>query len=705
MNELKELILLYLQKSKKKLHEKDLNSIINIDKGIKRKYLNSALKELEQEGKICRNDDNLYSIAPPNYHIVELLPTTGRSKKFYIDNKKYTIRASQLKGALDFDLVGVKIYNDESVKLTQIIKRNTGHIVCEMVTNNNGELIPKRIDDKLPIKIISKERKNLVDGNIVKLKIADEPIDGYFEAEMVEILGHRNDPNIEIKAIAASKDIPLDYSKEYYEALKDVPTETKEEDYKDRVDLRGENTFTIDCDTTKDMDDALSEVKKLDNGNYVLKVHIADVPSIIKPNSIFFKEARLRNISYYLSNYVIAMFHHKISNGICSLNPNVDRLTITFDMEINPNGEIVNYDIYKSVINSKKKMKYSDVNKILEENTMVEGYEPYVENLFLMKELSEIIEKNKVKGGYLEFVSNEINIKFDEKNNPIKFDKAISRSAEKLIENFMIMANVTGSQHLRWLNIPCVFRNHTEPDKEKLQSVVEALCEMGYSFLFKSNFRGSQKEIQILLDKIKKLDESVRAILSNLVLRAMKRAKYSPINEGHYALALKIYGQFTSPIRRLGDYLNLVFLHHYCFNDKFNNINELEEELDEMCKSINHSEIVAESAENMSLELEMSKYMEQYLNKQFVARIISMDHRGIKIMTEDNIIGYIDLEEFYKTNKLESNYFGRIGDEILVTAYWIDRLKNKIYFNFIKNLTLEKNGNHKGKHKTRVKHK
>ena len=703
MNELKELILLYLSHSKNKLHLNDLNNSLNIDKETKRKYLLDALIELELEGKIYRpEDNNHYSIAPKNYHIVELLPTVGRSKKFYIDNKKYFIGASKLNGALDFDHVGVIINRDDSVTVVRTIARNTGHVVCEMVANKNGELIPKRIDDKLPIKLNSKESKSLVEGDLIKVKLPLDSTDGVFEAELVEVIGHRNDPDIDVRAIAASKDIPIEFSKEYLEALDQIPTEVRKESYKDRVDLREEKTFTIDCDSTKDIDDAVS-IKLLENSNKELCVHIADLTDPVKPDSIFFKEAKMRNTSYYLNDYVIPMFHSKISNGICSLNEGVDRLATTIRLEIDNNGDVVNYDIFKSVINSKKKMKYSDVNKIVEENKMVEGYEPFKEDLFLMKELSELIEKTKINNGYLDFISNEINIKYDKKRNPISFDKAISRSAEKMIENFMIMANITYAEHLYWMNIPCVFRNHTEPDEEKLQNTVELLCEMGYSHLFKQNFKGSQKELQIILNKISKLDEG--AILSNLVLRAMKRAKYSPENAGHYALALKIYGQFTSPIRRLGDYLNHVFLDHYYFNKKVKNIDELEETLEEICADINHPEIIAESAEKMALELEMSKYMQEHLNKQFKARIISMDHKGIKIMTDDNIIGYIDLDEFYRTNKLETNYFGRIGDEILVTAYWIDRLRNRIFFNFNKNLTLEKSGHHKDKHKTRVKHK
>lgn len=702
MNELKELVLSYLNHSKRNLHLNDLNNSLNIDKETKRKYLLDALNELEMEGKIYRPENNHYSIAPKNYHIVELLPTVGRSKKFYIDNKKYFIGARKLNGALDFDHVGVIINRDDSVTVVRTISRNTGHVVCEMVANKNGELIPKRIDDKLPIKLNPKESKSLVEGDLIKVKLPLDSTDGVFEAELVEVIGHRNDPDIEIRAIAASKDIPLEFSKEYIEKLKDIPSELREEDYKDRTDLRDERIFTIDCDSTKDIDDACG-IKKLENGNYELTVCIADLPHYIKSDSIFFKEACKRNTSYYLSNYVIPMFHSKISNGICSLNPNVDRLATTIRMEITPECEVVNYDIFKSVINSKKKMKYSDVNKIVEENKMVEGYEPFKEDLLLMKELSDIIENNKINNGYLHFISNELDIKYDEDGNPIKFDKAISRSAEKLIENFMIIANITYIEHCYWMDIPCVYRNHVEPDEEKLQNTVELLCEMGYSHLFKQNFKGSQKEIQILLDKINKLEEG--NILSNLVLRSMKRAKYNPENAGHYALGLKTYGQFTSPIRRLGDYLNHTFLNHYYFNKKIKNINELEENLEEYCENINHSEIIAESAEKMSVELEMSKYMQKHLNKQFTARIISMDKKGIKIETKDNITGYIDLDEFYRTNKLETNYFGRIGDEILVTAYWIDRLRNRIFFNFNKNLTLEKSGHHKGKHKTRVKHK
>ena len=295
---------------------------------------------------------------------------------------------------------------------------------------------------------------------------------------MQKIIGHKDDPDIEIESIAAKYGFVKEFPQEVMDEVAKIPDKVLPEEIEGRIDLRDEIIFTIDGKDTKDMDDAVS-LKKDDKGNYILGVHIADVSHYVKEDSALFKEALKRGTSAYLIDSVIPMLPHELSNGICSLNPNVDRLTKTAQMTITPEGKIIDYEIFDSVIKSRKKMTYEDVNQILERNIQVEGYEEYEETLKLMNELSQILSYNSQKRGNIEFYSDELKVEVTKEGSPLDFIERHQGAAEKLIENFMIAANTSVTKYFSDMDVPFIYRVHAVPNGDKLIKALKTLKEEG----------------------------------------------------------------------------------------------------------------------------------------------------------------------------------------------------------------------------------
>ena len=486
------------------------------------------------------------------------------------------------------------------------------------------------------------------------------------------------------------------------EEIKNIPTEVSEEEIKDRIDLRNECIFTIDGKDTKDIDDAISLVK-LPNGNFELGVHIANVSHYVKKGSAIFEDAYNRGTSVYLLNYVIPMLHHKLSNGICSLNPNEDRLARSCIMEIDKNGEVVNYKICPTVINSKKKMDYDSVNSILENNIIPEGYEEFVGTLKNMQELSNILTIKRNKNGSLDFASNEIKIDIDENGKTLGFNLCQHRSAEHLIENFMIIANETVATHITWLNLPCVYRVHDCPIDQVLNSTVTFISNLGYR-INKVRDAENPKLIQQLLKKLSEYEEY--PILSNLVLRSMKRAYYTTENIGHFGLASNNYTHFTSPIRRFPDLMVHTLLDKYdnIYNENYNEeklreyLQCLEARLKEGCNHSSYKERQADLAEDDSNKFAMLKYMEEHIGKPFEGTIIEITEKYIKVKTDNEIIGKVKLYDIdgddfifrrdkYRLYGKNTGQQYRIGNKVLVTAQRVDKSEKEIYFILNCNLT------------------
>lgn len=643
----------------KKYSFKDLTKLLDVDD----ETLLSDLNTLEEQGIITVLSDCFQALDKNNY-ATENIRIYKDCGVFYFDNIKYKIHLDDINGALKNDLCLFVIDKEsKKAKVKKIIKRFNDLVVCELMDNKL-----KIYGDNKYVDVPSNEYSRLVEGSRVLIKLKNDGLNG----NIVEIIGHKDDPGIDLIQIALSKCFSLDFSEEYLKELEKFPNHVKEDEIKGRLDLRNKLIYTIDCDNTKDMDDAIS-VEKKENGNYVLGVHIADVSHYVKLGSEIFKEAFKRGNSLYMLNTVIPMIHKFLSNGICSLNPSVDRLTKSCFMEIDKDGNIVDYKIVKSVIRSKKKMKYSEVNKLLEENKMVAGYEPFIDNLKLANELNNILNKARIERGYVKFMSNDLIVELDKNNKPLEFKMQEQKTAETMIENCMLMANQTVAINYSWL--PFIYRIHEMPDKNTVINILQFLKKLGYNIPLIKNV-DNQKALQGILRDLSS-DKDFK-IISNFILRGMKKAKYSTENTGHFALAYEHYTHFTSPIRRLSDLMVHILIdlyekNNYMINEEIENLEQL---LIDVCIQASFKERKAIEAENEANAMKMAEYMEGHINEYFNGKIINIDSSGVTVEV-NNIIGHVNFSDIkkdsYKFNKENFTLFGKktkqtlkIGDNVRI---------------------------------------
>ncbi len=671
--------------------------------GLNKDEVEKCFKNLVAKNIMFAVDDTRFGYMSENHFVKPLLTTKNGLKYIELDgNERLYIDKDDLNGAFNFDEV-IVLKSGNMGRVLKIIKRTNPNIVCE-IENVNGvkKLRAFNIPNNVTFSISRDTIKDFVEGDRIIIKVDNINKDDSFDAEVVKYLGHKDDPNSDIKAIAASRDFEFEFNDEVLEEIKNIPTEVSEDEIKDRLDLRDECIFTIDGKDTKDIDDAISLVR-LPNGNFELGVHIANVSHYVKKGSAIFEDAYNRGTSVYLLNSVIPMLHHKLSNGICSLNPNEDRLARSCIMEIDLNGEVVNYKICPTVINSKKKMDYDSVNLILENDTIPEGYEDFVDNLKDMQELSNILTKKRKNNGALDFASNEIKINVDDNGKTLGFNLCHQNSAEHLIENFMIIANETVANHITWLDLPCVYRVHDCPLDQVLDSTVTFISDLGYR-INKIKDATNPKLIQQLLKKLSEYEEY--PILSNLVLKSMRRAYYATENIGHFGLASNNYTHFTSPIRRFPDLMVHTLLDKYdnIYNKGYNDkklseyLDGLESRLKEGCKHASYKERQADLAEDDSNKYAMLKYMEKCIGKPFEGTITEITSKGIKVKTDDQITGKVKIYDIYgddfvfKREKyiLYGKNTGqqyRIGNKVLLTAKSVDMGDREIYFMLDCNLT------------------
>ena len=571
-----------------------LDDICKKIKTMSKEDIQKELNELELNGFLIK-ENNKYRLFPKDYKLVNIRIDTNGNGFFYVNDDFYVIEEKNLNGALNGDLCTVNMFTGE---VNNIVKRKSNLVICEVkdgnyiITNNNKNYL---------IEIENSNTKGLVDGNIILLRIKNYD-KNTLKCNLVEVLGHINDPDIELKKIAIANNFNIDFSKDAIKQADSIKETVQEDELEGRLDLRDKLIYTIDDDHTKDMDDAIS-IEINDKGNYVIGVHIADVSHYIRPNTPLFNEAMQRGNSLYMLNTVIPMLMHKLSNGICSLNPNVDRLTISCIAEVDKNGNIVDYDIKKSVINSKKKMSYSDVNKILMDNEVVPGYEEFVDNLKLANEASFALNKNYKEHGYLQFGNNEIKYTGEKEN---EFKNVEHKAAEKIIEDFMLLANKIVATNFEYIPFP--FRVHDMPDIDKIKSTLNYLRLLGYNIPNTNNL-DNPKVLQGILKSL--YDNGDYSITSQYILKSMKKAKYSPDNIGHFGLGFDTYTHFTSPIRRFNDLLVHTIVSDYLDkNFKTEEIEEINKNLYKMCEHISETEVNADNAENEALKYKMAEFME-----------------------------------------------------------------------------------------------
>ena len=465
---------------------KELKRVLKFDEE-EEKYLENTLFKLEINGEIYKNKNGSYILLKNKPSILCGKARFLTSENLVITNKngvQVIIPKDKANGVLDKDIVCIKKINKNSDKtswsIDKILKRNSDQISCEVIfKNGKNSLIPYNSKCKSEIKIDQKELDKHGVGEILLIRLITKG--NQLDGDFVKSIGHKNEPDVDEKTIAYDHGFEVEFNKKIIKELEKIPSsvDINKALKEGRKDLREKNVFTIDSYDTKDIDDSIC-IEKLSNGNYRLYVNIADVSYYVKEQTLINDAAYKRATSIYMNDTVIPMLPPKISNGICSLHPNVDRLTKTCEMIIDFDGNIIDYEIYDSIINSKKKMTYDKVNEILLNNKEIEGYEDFYEDLFIMNELSKIMNKRKQERGYISFNKQEIKAKG--KGSSIIFDERTQNVGENIIENFMLAANETVANHVYYRSLPFIYRIHEAPDEEKIKSFLDVLKNNNISF-------------------------------------------------------------------------------------------------------------------------------------------------------------------------------------------------------------------------------
>lgn len=560
------------------------------------------------------------------------------------------IPASEMASAMNGDRVLCKVTKGlegdkrrEGVVVKVVERANTQIVGVFQRNKNFGFVIPDDKKMNQDIFIGSNMTLDAQSGDKVVVKITKWPEgDKKAEGKIIENLGNKNAPGVDILSVIYKYGLPDAFPPKVEAAAEAIEAEVTQEELVGRRDLRGKQIVTIDGPDAKDLDDAVC-VELLDNGNYLLGVHIADVTHYVKEASVLDKEAFNRATSVYLVNKVVPMLPRRLSNGICSLNPQVNRLTLSIDMEIDEKGQVVRHEIYESVINTKERMVYDDVSDIIEDKRLDElsRYAYLFEDFKRMETLQKILRKRRDTRGAIDFNFPEAKIKCDETGKAIDVVKEERRIANRVIEEFMLIANETIAEHFFWMELPFVYRIHELPNEEKIENFNRFLGSFGYFIKMKEG-EVHPKAIQLLLSKVEgKREEHV---VNRLMLRSLKQAKYSPINEGHFGLAAKYYCHFTSPIRRYPD-LQVHRIIKESLNGKLSEarVERLKGIVENASLQSSERERLAEQAERDADDMKKAEYLLSYVGETFTGIISSITGFGFFVELENTCEGLVRL--------------------------------------------------------------
>lgn len=681
---MQERILEILKEEERAYSIEELEEILGIRSAEELKTLLACLRDLENSLKVYHTNKGNYMLFNNSHLRVGRL--IGNKKGFgFVDiegDEDVFIPPTCMNGAIHGDQVIVEITSKKGLdlegRIVKVLDRKLHQIVGEFYYKGGlGHIDPD--DKKISIHIDIEQSKTMgaMNGHKVLVRLIGKGEKGNYKGEVIKILGHKNDPGVDILSIVSKYEINDVFSDEVMEAVEQLPLEVTEEEYIGRRDLRNKTIFTIDGDDAKDLDDAVS-IDKLENGHYLLGVHIADVSHYVKENGEIDKEAYERGTSVYLADRVIPMLPHKLSNGICSLNGGVDRLTMSCDMEIDEKGNIVDYDIYESVINSKKRMTYRAVNDILEKNIVEPGYEPFVDDLKEMEVLAHILRKNKERRGYIDFDIDEAKIIVNDNGEAIDVKLRERGTGEKLIEDFMIAANETVATHIYYMELPFIYRIHGKPNEEKIESFSQFLKTLGISIQYNKN-EITPKDMQRVLDSLK--ENKLFHLLSSLLLRSMQKAVYDKNNIGHFGLASKCYTHFTSPIRRYPDQTVHRLLRTYLFQKKLDpeTIRYWDLKLISIAEHSSEKERNAISCEREVDDMKKAEYMMKHIGEEYEGMITSVLNFGMFVELDNLIEGLISNDDMrgdtYYYDESTFSYVGknsnkhyRLGDRVKVTV-------------------------------------
>ncbi len=674
----------------------EINDLLGLKTPEELRELNDVLDEMCSDGEIYYSErKKRYTLITNTHYLKGNIIVNAKGYGFVVIGEgrdDVYINAKNLLDARDGDIVLIEVIDKRSNegKVIKVLKRDESNIIGEFYTENGKNFVKSDQRNGKIIEIPNGHAMNAVPGHkVVVLPFKDNTYLG----EVIAIIGHKNDIGVDILSYAYQYGFDPKYSDEEMKEVNSLPSEVLVKDLSGRIDLRRELIFTIDGDDTKDIDDAVS-LKKLDNGLYELGVHIADVSYYVKQDGEIDKDAFKRGTSVYLVDRVIPMLPHQLSNGICSLNPNTNRLALSCVMKINNKGEVVDYRIFESVICSKKQMTYNNVNKILEENTIPEGYEDFADNLKLMKELSDILRSKMVRRGYLEFDSPEAKILVNEKCEPIDIVLRSQRTGEKLIENFMIVANETVAGFVEDMDLPGIYRVHDKPNPEKLKTFIRFLSLKGYSFNMDVN-KIKNYSYQKMLEMFKDKEEG--SILSSLAIQTMAKAKYSNVNIGHFGLGSKRYSHFTSPIRRYPDLTLHRLVKDYLKKYSTKTISKWEKLLPVIA---DHSSIKEQDSINCERDVEKMKkaqYMEGHIGEVFKGVISGVCEFGIFVQLENTVEGLVKVEDikgdYYVYDKELGIMVGKnsknrymFGDVVTVEVINASRETSMVDFKIVKDV-------------------
>jgi len=638
----------------------EINDKLGLKTSEELKQLTNLLDELIEENIVYQTKKDRYILYKncPNFKVGKLaLNKKGFGFVCLVNEDDIYIGKDNLNGAIHNDLVLCEIIKgglEVEGRILKILKRDLENMVGE-VFFDDSKVYLKLEDEKLDLLIeITKETsKPLVLGHKVLVKVRKQITNKKYLADVIKIIGHKNDPGVDILTIAYKYGIREEFSRDVENELKNIPNEVRNEDLVGRRDLTNDLIFTIDGDDTKDIDDAIS--LEFDGEIYKLGVHIADVSHYVKEGTALGNAAMERGTSSYLADTVIPMIPHQLSNGICSLNEKVLRLAVSCEMNIDKNGKVVSYDIFPSYIKSKKKMTYKKINDIIERNIVDSEYEPYKETILKLKELADILRKDKVKRGYIDFDLDEAKVVQDESGKAIDIIKRTRESGELIIEDFMIIANETVATHIYNMDLPFIYRTHAEPKEEKITDFINMVSILGYKLHGKTKDL-NPKSMQNLLEQLGGKKEF--KILSNMLLRSMSKAAYTKDNFGHFGLASRNYTHFTSPIRRFPDLIVHRLLRTYIFNNDLSmeTIKYYDTNLPSMAEHSSEREVAAVNAERDVMDMKMAEYMESHVGEEFEGVIDTVTNFGFFVQLENLIEGLVHV------NSLKGDFYTYIPE-------------------------------------------
>ncbi|MCI8498252.1 MAG: ribonuclease R [Bacilli bacterium] len=677
---MKERVLEFLKKSLNAVTTEELCSLMG-DLSVKDiEEVQKILNELVQNGEIYFTNKGKY-ILFENCQDIKIGKIDVHPKGFgflLLPGDDIHIEKNMLNGAIDGDTVIVEITERKPKlegRVLRIFKRNLNNLVGEIRFIHGKPFMNLEDKRKLIIELDPKSTRDCVEGTIVQASIIKEIRKNYYLARVSSVIGHKDDAGVDILTIAYKYEIYPDFSKSTLKEIEDIPTEVDPKELVGRKDLTEEIIFTIDGADTKDIDDAISLSRK--GSNYLLGVHIADVSHYVKEGSALNEDAMNRGTSSYLADTVIPMIPHKLSNGICSLNEGVIRLTESCVMEIDHNGSIVDFDIFESYIKSKKKMTYKEVNEVIMHDKVPKGYEEFKDILKSMNDLAHLLRKKKEREGYIDFNLDEAKIICDENGRACEIQRRVQEDGERMIEQFMVAANETVATCISNMELPFIYRVHDIPSEEKIQDFLKFVSILGYQLNAKIK-NITPKAMQEILDQLR--DKKEVEALSTTLLRSMKKAKYQKENIGHFGLASKYYTHFTSPIRRYPDLLVHRLLRKYLFDHEIDDkINELEPKIDYIAELSSERELKAVEAEREVDDMKMAEYMEGHIGEEFDGKISGLTNFGIFVELDNMVEGLVHIsaigDDFFHYN---SDIMAIVGDNTKKLYRLGDKLKVKV---------------------------